>query len=277
MQWIIGDVHGMLRPLETLLEAIHRQDAQAELFFCGDYCDRGPETRGVIDLLLTLKNARLVRGNHDDVLDLALNGQSFATGPEFGGQASREVIRDIQELFLNEGLLETLTSYGADLHELGRRRGDMQAVHAWIEEQLEQVPESHKRFFRELPAVAEADGFFVAHATWPPDHVDARGKMNGAMAGDGYLRHDVLWNRFTASQIHSQKSWERVGYFGHTPTDNYLGNNTLIGDPGQVIRGEKLMLIDTAAFAPGGRLTAVCHDDGRILQAQRSGELLNDL
>jgi serine/threonine protein phosphatase 1 len=273
MRWIIGDVHGMLVPLEAMLDNIRARDRSAELFFCGDYCDRGPHTRQVIDLLLSLRNAKLVRGNHDDVMDLCCNGTSFTTGAELG-QSVEEAQAEIKELFLREGLTETLVSYGAELYELGRRVGDWPAVLRWIDEALALVPLSHRSFFRSLPAVVEADDFFVCHATWPPDHLDEPGRMNGIVAGDPYLRHDVLWGRYTANQVRARKVWKRVGYFGHTPTDNYLGAPDIMPESGSITRGEKTVLLDTGAFVPGGRLTAICHDDGRIIQVEQSGDVV---
>ncbi len=57
MRWVIGDVHGMLVPLEGLLQAIEPRDAAARFFFVGDYVNRGPNLRGVIDRLLALAAA----------------------------------------------------------------------------------------------------------------------------------------------------------------------------------------------------------------------------
>ena len=264
----------MRRPLETLLAAIARRDSAARLYFCGDYCDRGPDSRGVVDLLLTLAGATFVRGNHDDVMDLCCSGKSFGTGPGLGGDVDEQTAREVKELFLREGLMETLVSYGADQAELGRRAGDGPAVLAWIDQAIAQVPAAHKKFYRQLPAVAEADDFFVCHATWPADQLDEPGRMNGIAAGDPYLRHDVLWGRYSASQLKSKKAWRRTGYFGHTPTDNYRDHPALFAAKGGPAFGEKVVLLDTAAFAPGGWLTAVCHDDGAVLQAHRSGELM---
>jgi len=76
----IGDVHGNLAELEALWaslrdylggEAALRQTA---VVFLGDYCDRGPNTRGVLDWLVRLKSERsgddvapahFLMGNHD--------------------------------------------------------------------------------------------------------------------------------------------------------------------------------------------------------------------
>ena len=277
MRWIIGDVHGMLRPLEALLAAVRDRDADAHLYFCGDYCDRGPDTRGVVDLLLSLDRCTPIRGNHDDVLDLALHGRNFVTGPALSGGVDQQAVDGIKEAFLNEGLMQTLTSYGADPLELGRRVGNWPRVLAWVDDALQLVPQTHRTFFRNLPAVAEADDFFVAHATWPADQLDEPGRMNSVAAGDDHLRHDVLWGRYVANQLRSKKSWRRPGYFGHTPVLNYAAFPDLVRDPdlpAVPIHAEKVTLLDTAAFAVGGLLTAYCHDDARTLQADRDGDVV---
>ena len=81
MRWIIGDVHGMRAALERLLEAVGRVDPSARFYFVGDYVNRGPDARGVIDLLLSLTNARFVRGNHDDIFDrVELRGHEWLRG-----------------------------------------------------------------------------------------------------------------------------------------------------------------------------------------------------
>ena len=67
MNWVIGDIHGMLRPLRALVDRVRRADPGAALLFVGDYINRGPDSKGVIDFLLALDGARFCRGNHDDI------------------------------------------------------------------------------------------------------------------------------------------------------------------------------------------------------------------
>ena len=49
----IGDIHGCLPALETLLAAIRPQPVDT-LVLLGDYVDRGPDSRGMIQRLLKL-------------------------------------------------------------------------------------------------------------------------------------------------------------------------------------------------------------------------------
>src|SRR3954470_6428230 len=108
MRWIIGDVHGMLKPLARLLDEVNRVDAAARFYFVGDYVNRGPDSRGVIDLLLSLTNAKFARGNHDDIFDHVCNAAHYAPN---AANADRFVSF---QWFMEHGLDATFTSYGVD-------------------------------------------------------------------------------------------------------------------------------------------------------------------
>src|SRR5271165_4467013 len=94
----IGDIHGCSAALEALIEAIRpcRDDCIVTL---GDYINRGPDSRRVIERLIELKSrCRLVPlfGNHEEMLFTAL--------------ADRYPV----EYFLGVGGDATLDSYGSD-------------------------------------------------------------------------------------------------------------------------------------------------------------------
>src|SRR3954470_7328896 len=114
MRWLIGDVHGMLKPLEALLKWVGKEDPEAQLLFVGDYVNRGPDSKGVIDLLLTLNDTKFVRGNHDDVFDQVLHDQTYA------GQQGEEHRRVVFQWFMQHGLDATFKSYGVSVSELAR-------------------------------------------------------------------------------------------------------------------------------------------------------------
>lgn len=87
----IGDIHGCLTALETLLGVVDVQDDDL-LITLGDYVDRGPDSRGVIELLISLWwNERLValRGNHDLMMCHARDKDStFDNWLALGGTAT---------------------------------------------------------------------------------------------------------------------------------------------------------------------------------------------
>ena len=66
----IGDIHGCLPALETVLAAVSPRPNDT-LVLLGDYVDRGPQSRGVIERLLALKEQCCLvplLGNHDEMM-----------------------------------------------------------------------------------------------------------------------------------------------------------------------------------------------------------------
>ena len=73
----IGDIHGCSAALDALLDAI-RPRPEDTIVTLGDYINRGPDSRGVLDRLIDLgRRCRLVPllGNHDQMLLEARSGQ----------------------------------------------------------------------------------------------------------------------------------------------------------------------------------------------------------
>jgi serine/threonine protein phosphatase 1 len=263
MRWVIGDVHGMRQALEGLLAGIQRADPDAKLYFVGDYVNRGPESSGVIDLVLTLKNARFIRGNHDDIFDQVLTGHCYAPNASKGDRAVAF------KWFTEHGLIETFQSYGIANAQIAKVYQRPQFIHDIVAA----IPPPHIDFIHNLPAVIDEDEFFLVHGKWDTNEFSESPSIAEQVMTDPARRHQLLWGRFSQNELAAPKAWQRVGYFGHTPVDNYpalLGNR----DP-VPLRGTKIVLLDTAAaLLPNGRLTAFCHEQQMCLQADRQGKLV---
>ena len=66
----IGDVHGCVHALDTILAAIAPKSAD-QIVFLGDLIDQGRDSRDVIDRLIELRNrCRLIviQGNHEEMM-----------------------------------------------------------------------------------------------------------------------------------------------------------------------------------------------------------------
>jgi serine/threonine protein phosphatase 1 len=88
----IGDIHGCLAPLQTLLNEIG-PSGDDTIVTLGDYVDRGPDSCGVLETLIALgKRACLVPllGNHDEMMLAVCRGHTFlpAYWLHFGGDAA---------------------------------------------------------------------------------------------------------------------------------------------------------------------------------------------
>src|SRR4051812_47149584 len=69
----IGDIHGCHTALTTLLDYV-QPTGEDQLVFLGDYIDRGPSSRQVIETLLELKKSCstiFLRGNHEEMFLMA--------------------------------------------------------------------------------------------------------------------------------------------------------------------------------------------------------------
>ncbi|QDV64241.1 metallophosphoesterase family protein [Crateriforma conspicua] len=129
---VIGDIHGCGKALRTLIESID-PTSDDEIVFLGDYVDRGPNSRDVVDQILELQNrCRVVtlRGNHEIMmLGVLCGGCDPAVWLASGGKS-------------------TLASYGGS---------------------LSRVPSAHVQFFQQLrPFYETADRIFV-HAGYEHD------------------------------------------------------------------------------------------------------------
>jgi serine/threonine protein phosphatase 1 len=78
LTFAIGDIHGCLDKLERLIAACeaHADGRPARWVFLGDYVDRGPDSRGVIELLMRRQQAQpgsivCLRGNHEQMAIMA--------------------------------------------------------------------------------------------------------------------------------------------------------------------------------------------------------------
>lgn len=89
----IGDIHGCLAALDTLLTSLELR-AQDLVVFLGDYVDRGPDSRGVIQRLLGLEHEGqhiFLRGNHEAwMLSARTNFSMFQSWLEVGGVETLE-------------------------------------------------------------------------------------------------------------------------------------------------------------------------------------------
>jgi len=83
----IGDIHGCLLSLKALLRKLDLA-AKPTLVFLGDYVDRGPDSKGVIDFLLdldTMHDCVFLKGNHEVMMLDYLIGENMFESWQFNG------------------------------------------------------------------------------------------------------------------------------------------------------------------------------------------------
>lgn len=69
-QWVIPDIHGCCKTLRALVDDLINPDKTDRVYFLGDYIDRGPDSKGVIDYLRAKKKSgfdfQFLLGNHEE-------------------------------------------------------------------------------------------------------------------------------------------------------------------------------------------------------------------
>jgi len=244
MNWIIGDIHGHLQKLKSVLEQIYQQDKSPTIYCVGDCCDRGPDSKGVVDLILA-EGIHCVRGNHDDIFDCVINGRPTRDGDMQGSDAPLKSLF----WFLQFGMDLTLDSYqiSRDVYKKAWRNWD-------VSEFCKNIPESHKQFYANLPSFIETDQFFITHA-----YISVHDEILKETAFTGSGRREMLWGRFSKLDIDSLKMWKKTGYFGHTPVQHYNYESP--------IEGPNIVLVDMGVHF-GNQLAAYCHETKQVIRSR---------
>lgn len=212
--YAVGDIHGRLDLLESLLGLIER-DARASrhvdwrtLVFLGDYVDRGPDSRGVVERLITGLphgfDTHFLKGNHEAIL--------------------LDFLEDAWRLdhWLMNGGEETMRSYGVDTERLAQQGA---AAEAWRQAFAEALPEAHLRFLRDLQLSVSCGDYLFVHAGLRP------GVPLAAQS-----EADLIWIR--GPFLNHADPFDKIVVHGHTPGEHPVIRSNRIGiDTGAVFTG----------------------------------------
>jgi serine/threonine protein phosphatase 1 len=186
--YAIGDIHGRADLLSEITTRIdddirRRPIAHTVEVYLGDYIDRGPHSRTVIDLLavrLVANHAVCLRGNHEAVME------GFLQDPA------------ILQYWEPLGGMQTLASYGIELH------ADTDTALDLHRRFLDALPRTHELFMQCLRNQFSCGDFLFVHAGIRPDIPIEQQDVN-----------DLIWirNEF----LESTRDHERFIVHGHTP------------------------------------------------------------
>ena len=202
--YAIGDVHGRADLLVILLEAI-LEEARAHgrpttIIGLGDYVDRGPGSREVLELLVGLSHAqgpelRLLRGNHEETLLRFLeDAGKGAAWCDYGGR-------------------ETLRSYGIEPPEKADDAAGWEAARVRF---AEAIPTSHLDLLKSMGLTYEAGDYFFCHA----------GARPGVPLSE-QTEADLLWIR--GSFLEDKKRFDKVIVHGHSVGEEVQADHRRIG------------------------------------------------
>jgi len=190
--YAVGDIHGCLVELNTMINLItadlnQRPVADYRVIFLGDYQDRGPQSKSVVTLLMSLTQADprflCLRGNHDIALP------QFVYDPARSGPG-----------FFSNGGDTTLLSYGVRI-EPGQFDGDQVRLIQGFAKAV--VNAAHLKFLMSLPYSMMIGDYFFCHAGIRPG-VDF----------DKQSEDDLVWIR--KPFLNHTKLYDKVIVHGHT-------------------------------------------------------------
>lgn len=263
MIYFTSDIHGNSRGLLAGLQSIGLITADGEvnkqwehqLYICGDMVDRGPDTNGVLSLLIRIKNEHPtclfpIMGNHDWLML----------------QAKNKPLGNFEDWIMWMSGEATLESYGAKVN-----------LYTMDSRLTKAIPQEHYDFISGLPAIRRVTyggkRLLFCHAGL---HPDGDLSTNGNKPNDP---HDlsVLWIRegFYANdknEFISKQYQADLVIFGHSPTSGafWMGNNPNKLDMQRKISPKwcldnKALCIDTGSGYMTGKLT--------ISQITEAGEI----
>lgn len=148
----IGDIHGCHQTLRKLMDEKLAPSKNDTLVFLGDYMDRGPDSKSVIDYLIQLENdgynTIFLRGNHEQTLMDAIDAEKTIKKGWFT-TPKNTIFQSWYEKF---GGRETFQSYGIT--------------------EVKQYPQDHEQWCRNLKLYHETAGYYFVHAGFNFDEED---------------------------------------------------------------------------------------------------------
>ncbi|WP_372369644.1 metallophosphoesterase family protein [Candidatus Uabimicrobium sp. HlEnr_7] len=244
--YIISDIHGYANLLydlvETLKKTIQKEDT---IVFLGDYINRGTNSKGVVDIVLQLKNEYNVvclKGNHEQwMLQSFQEGNNswimgmdgFSTvasySPEFADEL-RAVFKKLgPKIFLQKDII--IPYYQTFFKEI--------------------MPQQHLNFFLNLKGYYESEGLLCVHAG-----------INQDRPLEEQQEQDLLWS-LPQDLLHTWRG-EQTIVMGHQGTHEVY--KSMWGKP---IITEKVILLDTSCYNTGV-LSAIRFPDREVFQAALS-------
>lgn len=207
---VFSDIHGELVLFDKLLQKVNYNSEQDQLILLGDYIDRGPNSKGVIERVIELKEsgAIVLKGNHDDLLVKSAHRQLGAL-----------------EYWERAGGLSTLKSYDVLIENM-------------------KIPDNtelkkHVIFLENLDYYHECENYIFVHAGIEP----------GTRLSE-QDSHTYMWIRELFYEVYNGDKTVVFGHTpvslirGNSDHDIYFGGNNIIGIDGAAAYGGQLNCLE---------------------------------
>ncbi|MWV44315.1 serine/threonine protein phosphatase [Paenibacillus sp. HJL G12] len=185
---LISDIHGCIDEFNLMLKTVHYDSNLDQLILLGDYVDRGPRCKEVVERVIELvRNHHVIalKGNHDQrLVDLV-----------------RTPDEKIKSKFLEHGGLQTILSYNSE-EDKGILEQDIHKFIAHMQENYE----DHVEFLSTLPLYHEDEHHIYVHAGINPAYVHWKEQTEYDFM---YIKDEFIYSPFDLG---------KKVVFGHTKT-----------------------------------------------------------
>lgn len=223
--YAIGDVHGRADLLDRVLSRIDAHVAAHPIvrpihILIGDYIDRGPASREVLDLLINCAQGRemvFLKGNHETfIFEFLQNPALLRDWSKMGGI----------ETLMSYGLKPPMNADAATRVELANALNSM-------------LPKAHRDFLHGLTPSFACGGFFFAHAGVRPGVPLTKQREDDLL----WIRDDFL--------LH-EEDFGKIVVHGHTPVSKLdVRPNRINIDTGAYATGRlTCLVIEADGFEP---------------------------
>ncbi|WP_231592581.1 metallophosphoesterase [Pelagovum pacificum] len=212
--YTVGDIHGFNSSLETALSLIEADGGpDAQIIFLGDYVDRGPDSRAVIQRLFEGhregRNWQFLLGNHDRmflkfVTEGKVHDSQISSGkgwlhPALGGNRTLAS-------YIDDAALEHLLDDGLDPVPQPDLDRLVQAARL-------SVPPEHLEFLTDRPRLIETDEHIFVHAGIRPGvALDEQDEEDLVWIRDGFLDYDAPFPKLV---VHGHTALDTPEHFGN--------------------------------------------------------------
>lgn len=212
---VISDIHGCLDEFNDLLKLVNYVPSHDQLILLGDYVDRGPKSKEVVQRVMELsehEHVIVLRGNHDERFLQVLNWDS-----------------ELYDIFIKYGGKEALQSYCPDA-------GNM-SIHEVIQ-YINQEFYDHIDFLQQTKLYYEDNDFIYVHAGLDPAYPNWKEQPPSTF----YTIRDEF--------VHNKTNVDRKVIFGHVNTNKIHQSSTIwfsedkIGIDGGCAMGHRLNCLE---------------------------------
>ncbi|MDD4604324.1 MAG: metallophosphoesterase family protein [Bacteroidales bacterium] len=210
-RWVIPDIHGCAKTLQALINDLIKPMRSDELYFLGDYVDRGPDSKGVIDFIRKLEqekyNLVALKGNHEDFMIELYDGMHHAKSVWW-------------------------YKFGNKKYNSWAEIGGKPTLQCFDAQNITDIPTDYIEWMRHLPLYVSLDDFILVHAG-----------LNFKNEDPFEDQRAMLWLR--DYEINAEKIGKRRLIHGHVPVNMELISMLVKS------RGYKFIDLDNGPYLQG--------------------------